>query len=187
MKRGSDAPVTGVELHARAGRAVLVGCDERALPAELVSALHEWARVAQAVHHGGGREVRTLASSRGRQLAARIAGHTGTVVGYVDPVQGSTEPVGPAACHRTEPTPWATGLTVSAVTAALVVIMMVALAQALAETSRWLAALATVLVAVGLAPSIWLVRGVPVWRWVGYGLAAGIGCGWFVLLLSLLG
>ncbi len=176
-----------MELRARAGRPVLVGCDDSALPAELVSALHEWARVAQAVHHGGGREVSLLATSRGRQLAARVAGHTGVLVCYVDPVQGGSELVGPAAGDAAEPTPWATGLTVSAVTAAIVVIMEVALAQALAETSRWLAALATVLVAAGLAPSIWLALGIPVWRWVGYGLAAGIGCGWFVLLLSLLG
>lgn len=180
-------PGNAVELRARAGRAVLVGCDDRVLPAELVSALHEWARVAQAVHHGGGREVRVLASSRGRQLAARVAGHIGVVVGYVDPVEGGIELIGPAAGDRSEPTPWATGLTVSAVTAVIVVIMEVALAQALAGTSRWLAALAAVLVAAGLVPSIWLVRGVPVWRWVGYGLAGGIGCGWLVLLLSLLG
>lgn len=180
-------PSARIELHARAGRVVLVGYDHRALPQDLVLALQEWARVAQAAHNGGGREVRTLASSRGRQLATRVAGHAGVVVGYADPVEGGIEQVRPVTDARAEPTPWATGLTVSTVTAAVTVLTVVALAEALAETSRWLAALATVLVAAGLAPSVWLSRRVPVWRWVGYGVATGIGCAWLVLLLSLLG
>lgn len=188
--------VTGVdlELHVRAGRPVLVGNGGTAsdpgvlaLPEDLVTALHEWARVAQAVHHSSGREVRVLASNRGRQLAARVAGHAGVIVGYADPVEGGIELIRPAPDAAAEPTPWATGLTISAVAATIAVVTLVALAEALAETSRWLSALAAVLVAAGLAPSIWLFRAVPVWRWVAFGVAAGIGCGWLVLLLSLLG
>ncbi len=181
-----------MELHARAGRPVLLGNGDAAadpgplaLPEDLVVALHEWARVAQTVHAGSGREVRVLASHRGRELATRVAAHAGLVVGYVDPVAGGIEPISPEPAP--EPTPWATGLTISALAATIAVVMLVALAEALAETSRWLSALATVLVAAGLAPSIWLLRAVPVWRWVGYGVAVGIGCGWLVLLLSLLG
>lgn len=188
--------VTGVdlELHARAGRPVLVGDGAvvsdpgvHALPEDLVTALHEWARVTQVVHDSSGHEVRVLASNRGRQLAARVAGHAGVIVGYADPVEGGIEPIRPASDTAAEPTPWATGLTVSAVAATVAVVMLVALTEALAETSRWLSALAAVLVAAGLAPSIWLLRAVPVWRWVAFGVAAGIGCGWLVLLLSLLG
>lgn len=197
MKRHRGG-MTGVdlELHARAGRPVLVGNGDLAdprlleLPDDLVASLHEWARVAHAVHEGSGREARVLASSRGRQLAARVAGHIGVVVGYADPVEGGIELICPApaaAAEPAEPTPWVTGLTISAVTATIAVVMLVALAGALAETSRWLSALAALLVAAGLAPSIWLLRTVPVWRWVAYGAAAGIGCGWLVLLLSLLG
>lgn len=186
----------GLELHARAGRPVLVDNGDVSdpglleLPEDLVASLHEWARVAHTVHEDGGREVRVLASSRGRQLAARIAGHAGVVVGYADPVEGGIELIRPAqapADEPAEPTPWATGLTISAVAAIIAVVMLVTLAGALAETSRWLSALAAVLVAAGLGPSIWLLRNVPVWRWVAYGVAAGIGCGWLVLLLSLLG
>ncbi|MPZ65725.1 MAG: DUF2537 domain-containing protein [Pseudonocardiaceae bacterium] len=182
-----------MELHAHGDRAVVVGSGDAAadperlaLPEDLVTALHEWARVAQAVHDGGDREVRLLASSRGRQLAARVAGHAGVVVGYADPVEGGIELIRPSSATA-EPTPWGTGLTISAVAATIAVVMLVALAEALSETSRWLSALAMVLVAAGLAPSIWLLRDVPVWRWVAYGVAAGIGCGWVVLLLSLLG
>ncbi len=183
-----------VELHARAGRPVLVGNGDGGsdpesldLPDDLVAALHEWARVAQAIPDGGDREVRVLASSRGRQLAARVAGHAGMVVGYADPVEGGIELILPEPEPAAEPTPWATGLTISAVAATIALLTVVALADAMADTSRWLSALVVVLVAAGLAPSIWLLRAVPVWRWVGYGAAAGIGCGWLVLLLSLLG
>jgi len=42
-------------------------------------------------------------------------------------------------------------------------------------------------VAAGLAPSMWLTRAIPVWRWVAYGAAGGILLTWITLLLSLLG
>ncbi|MGH2843054.1 MAG: DUF2537 domain-containing protein [Solirubrobacteraceae bacterium] len=67
-----------------------------------------------------------------------------------------------------EPTPWATGLTVSVVVAAIVVIALLSLAQ-------------------GLAPAMWLGRATLIWRWVAYGTAAGIAATWSALLLSLLG
>lgn len=85
-----------------------------------------------------------------------------------------------------EPTPWATGLTVSAVTAAIVGIGLGSLSQGLAPNGPGLVALANLLVAAGLAPSIWLGRATPIWRWVAYGTATGILLTWIALLLSLL-
>ncbi|HWE90238.1 MAG TPA: DUF2537 domain-containing protein [Pseudonocardiaceae bacterium] len=38
----------------------------------------------------------------------------------------------------------------------------------------------------GLAPSVWLTRNVRVWRWVAYGIVAGLAVGWIGLLLTLL-
>ena len=86
-----------------------------------------------------------------------------------------------------EPTPWATGLTISAVVAVMVGIALLTLAQALAPNGRGVVALSNLLVAAGLAPSIWLGRKTPIWRWVAYGTAAGITLTWLVLLLALLG
>jgi hypothetical protein len=85
-----------------------------------------------------------------------------------------------------EPTPWATGLTVSASTAVLVGIGLLSLSQALESTGRGVVALANLLAAAGLTPSIWLARHTPVWRWLAYGAAAGIVLTWLTLLLSLL-
>lgn len=86
-----------------------------------------------------------------------------------------------------EPTPWATGLTASAVVAAIIVIALLSLAQGLAPSGTGVVVLANLLVAAGLAPSIWLGRATPTWRWVAYGTAAGIVATWSALLLSLLG
>ncbi|MGH3527860.1 MAG: DUF2537 domain-containing protein [Pseudonocardiaceae bacterium] len=86
-----------------------------------------------------------------------------------------------------EPTPWATGLIVSAMAATVVGVALLSLSQDLASNGAWLVVLANLLVAVGLAPSIWLGRATPIWRWVAYGTAAGILLTWLVLLLSLLG
>jgi hypothetical protein len=86
-----------------------------------------------------------------------------------------------------EPTPWATGLTISAVVAVMVGIALLSLSQALAPNGRGVVALSNLLVAAGLTPSIWLGRKTPIWRWVAYGAAAGIALTWLALLLALLG
>ena len=84
-----------------------------------------------------------------------------------------------------EPTPWATGLTVSALTAVIVGIALFNLSVGLVTVGIWPVALANLLVAVGLAPSIWLARATPIWRWVAYGAATGIPLTWIALLFSL--
>jgi hypothetical protein len=86
-----------------------------------------------------------------------------------------------------EPTPWATGLTVSVVAAAISVIVLLSLSQELVPNGTGVVVLANLLVAAGLAPSIWLGRATPIWRWVAYGTAIGIVLTWIALLLSLLG
>ncbi|MGZ3141032.1 DUF2537 domain-containing protein [Lentzea chajnantorensis] len=203
-----------MELRVRDGRAVLAGEDEtgerevdpHSLPlgADLAEALHEWAKVADAV-------VRTetpadgvasaLVARRGKQLAGRLAAVMNTPVRYTDPVSGEQvsvdapeEAVAEQAVQTVvedreeepEPTPWGTGLTVSFITAAIVTVTVVSLSLGLGETSRWLALIANVLVVGGLAPSVWLGRKVPVWRWVSYGVVTGVLVAWVVLILTLL-
>ncbi|MEJ2853849.1 MULTISPECIES: DUF2537 domain-containing protein [unclassified Saccharothrix] len=197
-----------MELRVRGGRAVLAGRDDAGerevdphtlpLGAGLADALHEWAKVAEAV-------VRTdppatgaagaLVTRRGRQLAGRLAADMGTPVAYTDPVTGEQFLVEAPAPDRPpveepvpqeEPTPWGTGLTVSVFTAAVVTFMVVTLSLGLGETSSWLALLANVLVVGGIAPSVWLARKVMVWRWVAYGVVAGVLLAWFALITTLL-
>ncbi|MCO1578274.1 DUF2537 domain-containing protein [Crossiella sp. SN42] len=188
-----------MELHAREARAVLLRPDQPEevdpgtlpLPAGLLEALHEWAEVAEAVElsEGAGEAV----YQRGRHLAWRLAGALDTPVRYVDPVSGEAEeiqpppPVPARPAPPAEPTPWATGLTVSVFVAAIVVVSMVALSQGLSQASPLLAFGANIVIAGGLAPSVWLARRTPVWRWVAYGVVTGIGVAWLALLLSLLG
>lgn len=93
---------------------------------------------------------------------------------------------GRAEQEPAEPTPWGTGLTVTVFTAAVVTFTVVTLSLGLGETSGWLALIANVLVVGGIAPSVWLARGVPVWRWVAYGVIAGVLAAWFALLTTLL-
>lgn len=199
-----------MELRVRDGRAVLAGEDDsgerevdpHSLPlgADLAEALHEWAKVADAV-------VRTespsdgvagaLIARRGKQLAGRLAAVMNSPVSYTDPVSGDLltvdAPEVPVEAAFTaepeaepEPTPWGTGLTVSVITAAIVTVTVVSLSLGLGETSRWLALVANVLVVGGLAPSVWLGRNVPVWRWVAYGVVTGVLVAWLALILTLL-
>ncbi|HEU0128775.1 MAG TPA: DUF2537 domain-containing protein [Pseudonocardiaceae bacterium] len=90
---------------------------------------------------------------------------------------------GPA---KREPTPWATGLTVTALTAVIVGIALFSLSSGLATVGVWSVLLANLLVVAGLAPSMWLARVTPIWRWVAYGAATGIPLTWIALLLCLL-
>ncbi|GDY30165.1 DUF2537 domain-containing protein [Gandjariella thermophila] len=204
-----------MELRARAGRAVLAGRrvdaggetvevapDSLPLGADLCDALHEWAQVAQVVErataNGSAGTATALVSRRGRQLAKRLAEVMGTPVRYTDPLTGEVfvvrqppgQPAAPATprhrARRSAPrTPWATGLTVSAFAAAVVVFAMLTLSVGLARTNPWLAVAANVMVAGGLAPSLWLGRNVLVWRWVAYGVAGGIVLAWLGLLITL--
>ncbi|WP_410581593.1 DUF2537 domain-containing protein [Amycolatopsis sp. lyj-108] len=197
-----------MELRIREGRAVLAGRGgdsthevdphSLAIGSDLAQALHEWARVASAVGSSG-TEAASVVSQRGRQLAQRVAATMGTSVRYVDPVSGDgviVDPPTPAPRSELarrlfgtpdpagEPTPWLTGLTVSAFIAAVVVVAMLALANTLArETNGWLALLASVVVTAGITPSLWLARRVPIVRWASFGAAAGIVIAWIGVLI----
>jgi len=91
-----------------------------------------------------------------------------------------------AGKQPSEPTPWATGLIVSAMAAAIVGVALLSLSQDLASNGAGVVVLANGLVAAGLTPSLWLARATPIWRWIAYGTAAGIVVAWIALLLSLL-
>ena len=173
------------------------------LPEGLPTALDEWARVVAAVSRSGSSGDRGAANSvvshRGRQLAGRLAAATGSPVSYRDPMTGDVslvtagkgDPAKPAANGSTvaesrpaqpeEPTPWATGLTVSAFMAVVTFEAAFTLTTTVQETAGWLAILANLLVTAGLAPSVWLARRVRVWRWVSLGTAGGLAFGWICL------
>jgi hypothetical protein len=190
-----------VQLRANGERAVLVGhdgaaereVDPRRLPLgiELTDALHEWARVASAVRRStpdASDAAGAVVTRRGRQLAGRIAASMGVPVGYRDPLSGEETVIEPPARpprarpeHAPEPTPWLTGLTVSAASLGLLAITMVTLASTLAETNVLLAIGSNVVVTAGLLPSVWLVRRQPIWRWVALGVVVALVLGWLAL------
>lgn len=183
-------------------RAVLVGgdgdvereVDPRRLPlgVELTDALHEWARVASAVTRTDTDPAASaVVGRRGTQLAGRVAASLGVPVTVVDPVTGEERTVEPPPrparpVPPPEPTPWLTGLTVSAASLVLVLLTVVTLAATLADTHALLALASNVVVTGGLLPSLWLVRRQPVWRWVAYGVAAAIALAWLALPFVLL-
>lgn len=148
-------------------------------------------------------------SRRGHQLAGRVATEMHVPVHYVDPVTDIATVVVPHSSGRTggahrprrasraggglfrstpgEPTPWGTGLTVSAFLAAVVLVGMLALMDTLAEnTTGWLALAAVLVVTVGMAPSLWLGRRIPIVRWACLGAAVGLAASWLGLLFVLL-
>lgn len=161
--------------------------DDPPLPVELRAALREWAAVAATV--GDSDEQAELVGRRGRQLAGWVAQVQGRSVDYLNPVTGTVEPVAARALspEPAGPTPWATGLPISAFFAVLVAIGDVALCTTFAAAFGLFWVPANLLVTLGLAPSLWLLRTVPLWRWVSLGAAVGLGVAWVVLLLGLLG
>lgn len=200
-----------MQLRANGERAVLVGrdgttereVDPRRLPlgVELTDALHEWARVANAVRRGGPDTqpaAAAVVTRRGLQLAGRVAASMRVPVAYLDPLTGEESTVEPPAeeprpgifgqrpVHPPEPTPWLTGLTVSAASLVLALITIVTLAATLAATNVLLALASNAVVTAGLLPSLWLVRRAAVWRWVAYGVAGAIALAWLALPFILL-
>jgi hypothetical protein len=163
------------------------------LPVALRNQLREWRAMADAVARSGGPEEREVVRQRGRLLAARAAEVLGRPVEFIDPTTGAVELIsnragrtGRAASSRVASTPWATGLAVSAFTAVFVTIGDVVLSRAFADAFGLLWVPANLLVGLGLAPSLYLLRGVPLWRWPAFGTAVGLVAAWVVLLFGLL-
>jgi hypothetical protein len=175
--------------------------------------LQEWTDVADTVLRSGNAHELDLLCRRGRQLASRVADVLGRSVEFVDPVSGAVEsiragdgprPAVPAtaeddatsvddaaprqalALEPPGPTPWGTGLAVAAFFAVLVALADVVLAHAFAGSFGLLWVPANLLVTAGTAPSLWLTREVPFWRWPALGAAVGIAVAWVVMLLGLL-
>lgn len=81
-----------------------------------------------------------------------------------------------------ETTPWGTGLTVAAFTAAVVAGAIVVLSLGMIRMHP-LVSIGLNLVAVGgLAPTLWGWRRIPVRRWFVLGIAVGVAVGWIALL-----
>ena len=165
------------------------------LPSDLQDSVREWRVYAPAVTRGGRPEELRVVRRRGRQLASRVADALGRPVDFVDPATGHVEAVRvgpPPAGSRLSveppgPTPWATGLAISAFFAVFVAMGDIVLARAFADAFGLVWVPANLLVGAGLAPSLWLLRRVPVWRWIALGATVGLGVAWLVLLLGLLG
>jgi len=138
--------------------------------------LAEWATVSAAVDSMT-EEARTIVRLRGERLAARYAAELQVDVAVVDDAD-----VRVFSDH--EPTPWLTGLVIAGFTVTVVVVALVALGTGLAAVNPLLAVGANLVVVSGLAPSVWMCRRVPVWRWVALGAVVGAVLAWIGLLLS---
>jgi hypothetical protein len=84
-----------------------------------------------------------------------------------------------------EPTPWFTGLAVTALSGFVVSFAMLALLLGLGSSGRWLGVLSGVVVTAGLVPPAVLMRRLPGWRWLAFGTALGLVVGWLVWLGNL--
>ncbi len=83
-----------------------------------------------------------------------------------------------------EPAPWASGLALAGFSALVVGVAVWVLSAGLAN-SPVLAIGVNLLVAGGLAPAMWLSRGLPVLRWIALGSAVGVLAGWVCALTML--
>ncbi|MEC3913498.1 DUF2537 domain-containing protein [Nocardia sp. CDC160] len=94
----------------------------------------------------------------------------------------SHPPDGPYGYGYSEPTPWAAGIAVLVLVAALTTVGVYAFGVALAQI-HWTLSVAVNLIAVGgAAPTAWRWRYAPVTRWVIGGLGIGVLLAWFALL-----
>ena len=78
---------------------------------------------------------------------------------------------------------WGPGIALAAFIAVLVGCAVFVLSVGLSDMA-WLAVVANVVVAGGLAPALWLSRSLPVLRFLAGGAAAGVVVGWIAALLN---
>lgn len=153
-------------------------------------------------------------SRTGRHLAARVSVALGRPVDYCDPVTGlriplrgvtarprvpavplpmpyrralragRREPGATVSTVFTEPTPWATGLTLSALVAGLVLLVNLSLALPMVAGLGWVGVLVDLVVVAGLVPALWLNRTAPTWRWAVWGAFVGMGLAVLPLMVA---
>ncbi len=83
-----------------------------------------------------------------------------------------------------EAVPWGLGVTVAIFTAVLVGSAVFVVSQGLSDRPV-IAVIVNLAVAGGVAPAIWLSRGLPVLRWIAFGAVLGIVGAWASALLFL--
>lgn len=91
-------------------------------------------------------------------------------------------PDGPYGYGYSEPTPWAAGITVVVMVAALAACGVYSFGAALAEVHPILAVVVNLIAVGGATPTAWRWRFAPVTRWVIAGLATGVLLGWLALI-----
>ena len=79
-------------------------------------------------------------------------------------------------------TPWGTGLTVAAFTAAVTAAAIVVLSLGMIRVHPLVSIGLNVVAVGGLAPTLWGWRRVPVRRWFVLGTAGGVAIGWTALI-----
>lgn len=84
-------------------------------------------------------------------------------------------------------TPWGTGLTVAAFTAAVTAAAIVVLSLGMIRVHPLLSVGLNLIAVGGLAPTLWEWRKVPVRRWFLLGAAIGVAAGWIGLLAMMTG
>ncbi|MGJ7908575.1 DUF2537 domain-containing protein [Actinopolyspora sp. H202] len=197
-----------VELRVARGRPLFVEGDgllglkpeHLGLSPTLCAALYEWAEVVERIGRGDPRDERALraAARRGRLLAGRTAAECGRAVRHLDPLTGEPstvpEPGGQRLVAGSDPrsealdrTARPTGVAVSVLLAVLIALVLVVVSLGLADVNPLLGVVVNLAVAGGFAPSVWLGRAVPTWRWVAFGVVLGVAASWVILPLSLLG
>lgn len=81
------------------------------------------------------------------------------------------------------PPPWGPGLVVAAFVGIIVALAIVVLSSGLARNGQgWLAVVVNLVIAGGMAPALWLSRGVPVLRFLAAGAGVGVLVGWFMAI-----
>ncbi|MCU1646337.1 MAG: uncharacterized protein JWN03_6612 [Nocardia sp.] len=96
----------------------------------------------------------------------------------------SYPPDGPYGYGYSEPTPWATGITVIVCVGLLTATGVYAFGSALAQVHPLLSAAVNLIAVGGATPTAWRWRFQPVTRWVIGGLGAGVLVAWIALLVS---
>ncbi|MFX1756409.1 Protein of uncharacterised function (DUF2537) [Rhodococcus gordoniae] len=82
------------------------------------------------------------------------------------------------------PTPWGTGLTLTAFSFVATVIAVVACGRVLGRIDPVLAVVVNIVTAAGIVPTVWSWLRVPVLRWLAAGVVGGVPFGWLALLVA---
>ncbi len=89
-----------------------------------------------------------------------------------------------APSNQAGPTPWMTGVVLSVLSGIFTILVMLSFYSVIASFNAGVGVVVVLVAVAGVAPTVWVLRSRPVWRWACAGVAIGAAVGGIGVIIA---